>query len=278
MKACKHCGLEKPLEAFAKDTRRADGLQDWCKVCRLEYNRAYRAKHRAKNAVETLLSGRMLECATCHHTLPEEQFNLSRTAATGRQSMCKACKREHYLKNRDKALERAKQQHLEHRDDRIAAMRAYYRKNRKKLLEKARVYYQERSDKLKLQQRIWRYKNRAASLRASREYYIAHRDEARWYNSIERTRALGGSLDNHWTVEQLHAKLEKQGYRCAYCAMILDDTTMEIDHRIPLSVSKDSSIDNVVPCCNWCNAHKGLKTAEEWLQDPTLIGRQSFYD
>jgi len=32
-KTCKKCGVTKPLKDFAKNRRRKDGLQDWCRAC-----------------------------------------------------------------------------------------------------------------------------------------------------------------------------------------------------------------------------------------------------
>lgn len=44
-KICKKCGRELPLECFGKDKRSKDGLQHWCKSCKKQHNKQYRAEH-----------------------------------------------------------------------------------------------------------------------------------------------------------------------------------------------------------------------------------------
>lgn len=39
-KVCSKCGRELPIEAFSKKSSSKDGLQDMCKECHREYNRA----------------------------------------------------------------------------------------------------------------------------------------------------------------------------------------------------------------------------------------------
>ena len=40
-KICSKCGTEKDATEFYKERRHSDGLQNWCKSCRAEYNRKY---------------------------------------------------------------------------------------------------------------------------------------------------------------------------------------------------------------------------------------------
>lgn len=39
-KVCKKCGRELPISAFNKKASAKDGLQDMCRECHREYNRA----------------------------------------------------------------------------------------------------------------------------------------------------------------------------------------------------------------------------------------------
>lgn len=41
MKTCNKCGECKPLDAFAKNKAKRDGLSAWCRVCNSEYNKSY---------------------------------------------------------------------------------------------------------------------------------------------------------------------------------------------------------------------------------------------
>jgi len=46
-KVCRRCGRELPLEAFAKNKSRTDGLQENCRECMAAYNREYSARKKA---------------------------------------------------------------------------------------------------------------------------------------------------------------------------------------------------------------------------------------
>lgn len=45
-KTCTRCGEEKPLSVFAKDPRRSDGRQGFCKVCANAHSKVWREGHR----------------------------------------------------------------------------------------------------------------------------------------------------------------------------------------------------------------------------------------
>ena len=52
-KVCKKCGRELPVEAFNKKAKSKDGLQDMCRECHKEYNRAN--WHKKKEASHKML-------------------------------------------------------------------------------------------------------------------------------------------------------------------------------------------------------------------------------
>ena len=43
--------------------------------------------------------------------------------------------------------------------------------------------------------------------------------------------------------------------------------TMTVDHVVPVSRGGSYSIANLVPCCPWCNNHRGDTTILDWLSD-----------
>ncbi len=47
-KRCVHCGIEKPLTEFHKDSHTLDGLQSWCKNCKKNYPRRKEDPQRSK--------------------------------------------------------------------------------------------------------------------------------------------------------------------------------------------------------------------------------------
>ncbi len=65
--------------------------------------------------------------------------------------------------------------------------------------------------------------------------------------------------------------LQRDNHKCVYCGAspVTHDTFLQIDHLIPIAVSPDNTIDNLVCSCYECNKGKGSKI----LSDETL----SFY-
>lgn len=53
------------------------------------------------------------------------------------------------------------------------------------------------------------------------------------------------------------------GQNCAYC---MEEPAQSIDHVIPWSYSQDNSIENLRPCCLWCNLHAGDKMFSSFEQ------------
>lgn len=48
MKTCTKCRIEKPAIEFAKNSRKKDGLQDWCKSCKNGHHRDYYGKNKSQ--------------------------------------------------------------------------------------------------------------------------------------------------------------------------------------------------------------------------------------
>lgn len=49
MKTCTKCQTKKPFEGFYKRSHAPDGHEAWCKVCRLEHNRAWVQKNKDRH-------------------------------------------------------------------------------------------------------------------------------------------------------------------------------------------------------------------------------------
>ena len=52
LKHCTKCSKTKPFDLFSKDRSAEDGLQLWCKECRYDQKRQYRAEHPEKRQAE----------------------------------------------------------------------------------------------------------------------------------------------------------------------------------------------------------------------------------
>lgn len=61
-------------------------------------------------------------------------------------------------------------------------------------------------------------------------------------------------------------------FRCFYCTRILDHTTAQKDHLVPLSRNGCNCRGNLVASCLNCNSMKGNKTVGEFLEmRPALL-------
>lgn len=61
------------------------------------------------------------------------------------------------------------------------------------------------------------------------------------------------------------AKVNAANGICVYCG--LSAPRLEIDHIEAISAGGDSSLDNLMPCCRFCNASKSDKDHADWLAD-----------
>jgi hypothetical protein len=52
-KRCPRCGETKPLDEFSPSERTKDGLDNYCRPCRKEYNLIYQATKRRGYALES---------------------------------------------------------------------------------------------------------------------------------------------------------------------------------------------------------------------------------
>lgn len=95
-KECGRCGRELPLDAFARDRNRRDGLQAYCRECVAEYSAAhYRRRREAmgkavREAVDVPAGHKL--CRTCGEIKPHSDWHRNSTASDGLATRCKACR------------------------------------------------------------------------------------------------------------------------------------------------------------------------------------------
>ncbi|MDD5453975.1 MAG: HNH endonuclease [Candidatus Ratteibacteria bacterium] len=53
--------------------------------------------------------------------------------------------------------------------------------------------------------------------------------------------------------------LRRDGFRCQYCGRTADQTTLEIDHIVPLSLGGSDNTDNMITSCTDCNQGKSAE-------------------
>lgn len=158
----------------------------------------------------------------------------------------KRADRAYYQRNRTHIKSRVARYYAKHRSERLAYAKTYrenstterrnwwkeyYRENRKSLIALSQKWRQENPDKCKAICAVQRMNRRARERNASGQFVYAD-----WIK-----------------------KVEFHGWRCFYCSIELDVTTLTIDHRKPLYRGGSNWISNLVPSCKSCNCSKGYK-------------------
>lgn len=96
MKRCTMCGEAKPVDAFHRNRRRADGRQNVCKACKRDYNRRYYRANAARHApmrrrhaqrlraeIDAMIAeAKSVPCTDCGKTYPAEAMDLDHVRGT----------------------------------------------------------------------------------------------------------------------------------------------------------------------------------------------------
>lgn len=157
----------------------------------------------------------------------------------------------------------------------------HYRRNREVYLKRARVWYEEHREhcierETKRNQTLEGLKRRRGYYHKNAAFYIQKTNEWRKNNPekfrwsyrlyVERRRArILNAPGNFTTVDWLH-KVEYHGWKCAYCRVGLTQKSLTIDHKIPLSKGGSNWLANLIPACRTCNSKKGAKSWREYVR------------
>ena len=102
-------------------------------------------------------------------------------------------------------------------------------------------------------------KNRERTKAAVAVYRLANPEVVRVVRRLRRAREVA-ALGAHTTAQWLDL-VRLYGSRCGYCDLA---TTLEPDHRVPLSRGGSNWIENIIPSCRDCNTRKRTATEDEF--------------
>jgi 5-methylcytosine-specific restriction endonuclease McrA len=173
----------------------------------------------------------------------------------------RAYRRDHYLKNRDKAK---------------AQRRALYLKKREFILNQSAQYNSSHPCVVKRSQKRYREKNKESDSRRHRDYRNANlelirRRERNHPNKVansQRRRAIKKlSIINQAFITQWMATVKSRAFcRCYYCRCRLKSSNAHFDHIVPLSRGGPHCVENLCVSCSRCNLSKGVKPVRLWIQ------------
>lgn len=174
-KKCSKCGEEKNVNMFYKRTKSKDGLDSWCKGCKRESDKTYRANNKEKIAKK-------------HKVYYKDN----------RESI-DAYKKEWYENNKEEILKKRKDNYEENKETILERNREWRENNREKKRARDRKYMKENTGRLRERRRNNPQVRIADNLRRRMSYAI--RNDQKTGSAV---RDLGCSIG------ELKIHLEKQ--------------------------------------------------------------------
>lgn len=191
-------------------------------------------------------------CRGCGACRPADEFY-------ARSNFCKPCD-----------IEKARAWIAANPDRRRENQRAYQQRTK---ADRA-AYREENREHLRAYKRRWREANREKTRKHARDSYRRNRESARRRNltwaaenpdkvreAQDRRKQREAAAPGFCTPEQWAGRLEVLGRRCFYCGGPYET----IDHTIPISRGGSKWPANLRPACFSCNASKGNKKPNEWV-------------
>ena len=77
---------------------------------------------------------------------------------------------------------------------------------------------------------------------------------------------FSGFTDAHTERKSLGKKIRREVLRPGECVVCASTISLEVDHDIPISRGGTSDIGNLLCMCKRCNASKGTKTLQEFVE------------
>lgn len=200
-------------------------------------------------------------CNKCRENKSLSLFDKASNRKDGHYSICKSCRKEYRVANKEKLA-------LEDRRN--------YLKNREKLLQYQREYQHNNSRALKASSEVYRNKpeNRERARVRAREYYKNNRDKARLSQKAYKTSINGKALHNLHSAKR-RTKLAAQTPRLTEVEKQLMLDYYKVSKMLSLMTQVKYHVDHVIPI-----AHGGLHhpsnlqviTAEENLKKGSKYG------
>lgn len=266
VKTCAKCGETKPLTDYYRNSKRADGVQTYCKACSAALDAARKpkapprpravpirvrtgqaaAERRAVQAHERgrLSSAPMKVCRRCEQEKPKGDYTEDERYTDGRYPWCADCRRAWRQGRREKQRELHTNWRENNRERARAYKRNYYHQHKDILAPRRQAYDRERykNDPLHRQR-----KNRQTNEK----------------NRRRKARLYGAPVEHH-TEQEWQALCERYDHRCLRCGLQIP---LSRDHIVPVTKGGSDAITNLQPLCRVCNSWKNNRTIDfrpEW--------------
>ena len=159
--------------------------------------------------------------------------------------------RQHYQEHKGEKVGYYRHHYQEHKDEQVEYNHQYYQRCKAKIIEHNRRYQQE---------------HKAKRAEHDLQYQREHPEVPAAASARRRVRMA--NFGGNFTSKEFKVLCEAFENKCAYCGQELP---LGPDHLVPLSRGGSNSIDNIVPCCRYCNSAKHAKTYEEYVEQLRLL-------
>lgn len=173
--------------------------------------------------------------------------------------------RDYYRRNKEAVDNQHKAYYDTNRAATLKQKKVYYAINREIVRAQKRQRYDEDKDAILKRNREWYAANRETRLASVRAWQQAHPENDRAKHSRRRQRSSVSmtAQDRHDSVEWRKSIRDNP---CFYCGAENADKYHD-DHATPLSKGGSDHWWNIVRACQLCNLRKGVKTAEEFIEE-----------
>lgn len=156
-----------------------------------------------------------------------------------------------------------------------AWMKAWRERNAEHIKEYSKQYYRDNVEQVLPKRRKWHRDNNERSRQNNKNWKSANPDKVKMYDHLKRARKNGAP--GFCNPEQWEARFNYHGRKCRYCCCKLDDSTVQVEHMIPLRHGGTNWPSNLVPSCRFCNTSKKDKTYKQFIryikENPDLFGQ-----
>lgn len=265
-KICIICKLEVSEEKFSKRKTSKDGLGSYCKKCLRDKTRL-RAQDSKSKEIDTLKVKNRI-CNVCKLDKDRSEYHNAKTLTGGISYTCKLCAIEksnkQYINNTKRMNEQAYSWRKANPNKSKIISNRYYSKNKKIIREKLNIY--------KTKIRPIEYQKHVFRMKVDTLYAQTFRFNARLNAHRRRARKFLNDMNCNPITKQEWEDLQNRCNRvCLKCGK---DSHIVMDHVIPIFHGGNSSLSNIQPLCNSCNASKGATYVEyrPWILEKGDLG------
>lgn len=258
MKMCSQCGEILHVSKYHKDKRKKYGVQNKCRVCVKEYNKAYQKKCKQQNKINITEK----KCFCCGRTLSIDNFYKNSGKKDGCDSYCKECRKENDKEYRQRNKQRNKENITEKKCSccgKILSINNFYKDSCNKD----------------------GYNNQCKECRKEidKEYLQNPQGQAVKFNARNRRRMKEKQQGNGITTEQWYEMNSWFEWKCAYSGEPLnkskDTYGRSIDHIVALKNGGEHEIWNLVPMRLGYNSSKNDNLdMEEWYRQQEYFSEE----